>query len=218
MVRCVPSSSANKEPACQCGRHKRCWFDPWAQKIPWRRKWQPIPVFLPGKFHGQEEPGRLQSRGSQRVRHDYAHMHSGNVGTVQVSTKNRQAFSTTRVIFTFPLYFSEHLRTQVCLLHVLSLTRRDKGAPSCARLWLVALSFPQRTAAAQIWLSQFLLPLKIHVKVHDPFGSAAGLCLQIRAESQAWGSIKGQYGDKGKHEGALRSGRPGLKYMLLQPF
>ena len=28
-------------------------FDPWVGKIPWRRKWQPIPVFLPGKFHGQ---------------------------------------------------------------------------------------------------------------------------------------------------------------------
>jgi len=29
-------------------------FDPWVGKIPWRRKWQPIPVFLPGKSHGQE--------------------------------------------------------------------------------------------------------------------------------------------------------------------
>ena len=28
-------------------------FDPWVGKIPWRRKWQPDPVFLPGKFHGQ---------------------------------------------------------------------------------------------------------------------------------------------------------------------
>ena len=28
-------------------------FDPWFEKIPWRRKWQPTPVFLPGKFHGQ---------------------------------------------------------------------------------------------------------------------------------------------------------------------
>ena len=31
----------------------RCWFDPWVRKIPWRRKWQHIPVFLPGKSHGQ---------------------------------------------------------------------------------------------------------------------------------------------------------------------
>jgi len=39
-----------KESACQCRRHK---FDPSVGKIPWRRKWQPTPVFLPGKFHGQ---------------------------------------------------------------------------------------------------------------------------------------------------------------------
>ena len=32
---------------------KRCKFDPWVRKIPWRRKWQPTPVFLPGKSHGQ---------------------------------------------------------------------------------------------------------------------------------------------------------------------
>ena len=28
-------------------------FDPWARKIPWRRKWQPTSVFLPGESHGQ---------------------------------------------------------------------------------------------------------------------------------------------------------------------
>ena len=28
-------------------------FDPWVGKIPWRRKWQPTPVFVPGKSHGQ---------------------------------------------------------------------------------------------------------------------------------------------------------------------
>jgi len=28
-------------------------FDPWVGKIPWRRKWQSTPVFLPGKSHGQ---------------------------------------------------------------------------------------------------------------------------------------------------------------------
>ena len=29
-------------------------FDPWVGKIPWRRKWQPTPVFLPGELHGQK--------------------------------------------------------------------------------------------------------------------------------------------------------------------
>ena len=32
---------------------KRPGFDPWVVKIPWRREWQPMPVFLPGEFHGQ---------------------------------------------------------------------------------------------------------------------------------------------------------------------
>ena len=48
-----PGGSAGREPACQCRRHKRCGFDAWVRKIPWRRKWQPSPVFLPGKSHGQ---------------------------------------------------------------------------------------------------------------------------------------------------------------------
>ena len=34
-------------------RTERCSFDLWVGKIPWRRKWQPTPVFLPGKSHGQ---------------------------------------------------------------------------------------------------------------------------------------------------------------------
>ena len=29
-------------------------FDPKVRKVPWRREWQPTPVFLPGEFHGQK--------------------------------------------------------------------------------------------------------------------------------------------------------------------
>ena len=52
---CCPyiGGASDKEPACQCKRHKRCRFDPWVQKIPQRRKWQPTPVFLPRESHGQ---------------------------------------------------------------------------------------------------------------------------------------------------------------------
>ena len=32
---------------------KESGFDPWVGMIPWRREWQPTPVFLPGEFHGQ---------------------------------------------------------------------------------------------------------------------------------------------------------------------
>ena len=47
-----PGGSAGKESTCQNKRCKRCEFDPWVGKIPWRRKWQPTLVFFPGKFHG----------------------------------------------------------------------------------------------------------------------------------------------------------------------
>ena len=53
LISYLSGGSVSKELACQCRRHKRCGFDPWVQKILWRRKWQPTPVFLPGKFHGQ---------------------------------------------------------------------------------------------------------------------------------------------------------------------
>ena len=33
-------------------KKERDTFDPWLRKIPWRRKWQPTPVLLPGKFRG----------------------------------------------------------------------------------------------------------------------------------------------------------------------
>ena len=46
-----------KEFSCQCRRCERCGLDPWVQKIIWSRKWQPTPVFLPGKFHGQSLEG-----------------------------------------------------------------------------------------------------------------------------------------------------------------
>ena len=51
----------------QCRRPR---FNPWVRKIPWRRKWQPTPVSLPGKISWTEEPGGLKSMGLQRVRHD----------------------------------------------------------------------------------------------------------------------------------------------------
>ena len=47
-----PGGASGKELTCQCGP-KRCGFDPWVRKIPWRTAWQPTQVFLPGESHGQ---------------------------------------------------------------------------------------------------------------------------------------------------------------------
>ena len=58
-----------KESTCQC---RRCRFDPWFGKIPWRRKWQLTPVFLPGKSHGQMSLAGYSPCSRKRVGHDLA--------------------------------------------------------------------------------------------------------------------------------------------------
>ena len=50
---CFPGGASGKESACQCRRCKRLGFNPWVRKVLWRRKWQPTPVFLTEKLHGQ---------------------------------------------------------------------------------------------------------------------------------------------------------------------
>ena len=45
------------------------WVQSWIGKIPWRRKWQPTPLFLPGKFHGQRSLAGYSSWDCKRVRH-----------------------------------------------------------------------------------------------------------------------------------------------------
>ena len=42
---------SSKESTCECRRNR---FDPWVRKIPWRRKWQPTPAFLPEESHAQK--------------------------------------------------------------------------------------------------------------------------------------------------------------------
>ena len=59
-----------KNLPANAGDSKRQEFDPWIRKIPWSRKWQPIPIFLPGKFHGQRSLMGSQCIRSQRVGHD----------------------------------------------------------------------------------------------------------------------------------------------------
>ena len=67
----LPRWLSDKESACLCRRPKRCRFEIWSRKIPSRRKWQ-LTRYSGMKNSWAEEPGRLQSIGSQRVRHDLA--------------------------------------------------------------------------------------------------------------------------------------------------
>ena len=63
--------ASDEESTCQCRECKRHGFDSWVGKIPWRRKWQPTPVFLPGESHGQRSPGDC-SLWACRVGRDWA--------------------------------------------------------------------------------------------------------------------------------------------------
>ena len=58
-----PGGSSGKDSACQCRRQKRCSFDPWVRKIPWRRAWQTATVFSPVKSHEQKTPAGYSSWG-----------------------------------------------------------------------------------------------------------------------------------------------------------
>ena len=66
-----PGGASGKEPAWEGRRCKTRELDPWVRKTPWRRAWQPTPVFLAGESHWQEA-GRLWSIGSLRIRHNWS--------------------------------------------------------------------------------------------------------------------------------------------------
>ena len=64
---CFPGGASGKEPACQCRRHRRWGFHSWVGKIPWRREWQPTPVFLPGESHGQRSLPSYSPQGHKEL-------------------------------------------------------------------------------------------------------------------------------------------------------
>ena len=68
---------SGKESSCQCRRCTKCRFDPWVRKISCRRIWQPTPVFLPGKSHGQRSQVGYSPQGSKESdtsKHTHTHI------------------------------------------------------------------------------------------------------------------------------------------------
>ena len=74
----LPRWLSGKESACQC---RRCGFHPWVRKIPWRRKWQLTPVFLPGKSHGQRSLAGCSPWGRTESDMTWQLNHSNNWGS-----------------------------------------------------------------------------------------------------------------------------------------
>ena len=83
-IMCFPGGISGKEPACSCRRCKRHSFDPWVEKIPWSRKWQPTPVFSPGEPHGQGSLEGYSPWGSQQsTEHARTHTHTHQLFEMQ---------------------------------------------------------------------------------------------------------------------------------------
>ena len=66
-----PDGASGKESAYQYRRCRRHRFYPWVGKMPWRRAWQPTPVFLPGEPYAQRRLVGLPSIGLRRVGHEW---------------------------------------------------------------------------------------------------------------------------------------------------
>ena len=82
-------------------------FDPWVGKIPWRKAWQPTPVFLPRESPWTEESGGLQSMGSQRVEHNWA----TKTSTSQMPLGAESSFQSTpwpQIMAGYPLWSVPH--------------------------------------------------------------------------------------------------------------
>ena len=91
------------ESTCQSGRHKSWGFNPWVRKILWRRKWQPVPVFLPGKSHGQRSLAGYNPWGCKRVGYNWAHTKAYKPNLLGGKGEGRSGFygRTDRFLFFF---------------------------------------------------------------------------------------------------------------------
>ena len=94
-----PGGASGKEPACQCRGHGRLGSDLWVGKTPWRRAWQPTPVFLPGEAHGQRSLagyspwGHKQSGMAEVTRHSTSHSSSLAVSTTSAVTSSMEVLN-----------------------------------------------------------------------------------------------------------------------------
>ena len=89
----------------QCLRQQEAGFDHWVRKIPWGRKWQPTPGFLPGEFHVQRSLVGYSLWGYKRVRHGWA--------TENTHTQSHTYSQLTVVLY---LLWCQKTNSNVCVL------------------------------------------------------------------------------------------------------
>ena len=102
----LPRWLSCKESACQCRGHR---FDPWVGKIPWRRDWQPTPIFLPRESHGQRSLVGCYQWGCKES-HTTEHAHMQTPTNIQTHT---HLYSVFKVFYLGPSLVVQWLR--ICL-------------------------------------------------------------------------------------------------------
>ena len=129
--------ASGEEPTYQCQRHKRCGFNPWVGKIPWRREWLAThSSILAWTAPWTMEPGRLQFMGLQRGRHnwsDLAHTHTWSVLLGDQSSQMKNSFfSIYNVLISHPIEYigcvygpPEGLKGNFHLLFLVSFPLKD---------------------------------------------------------------------------------------------
>ena len=92
----LPSGSAIKNPPAM-QETMRHGFNPWVRKIPWRRTWQPTPVFLPGESHGQRSLVGYSPWGCKESDMAEATVHMRTVESDQVPTCTKSSSLTAKI-------------------------------------------------------------------------------------------------------------------------
>ena len=96
----IPRWLGGKESSGQCRSDQRLRFDPWVEKILWRRKWQPTRVFLPGKSHGRRRR-RATVRGVAKS-HSWACTHAWGPSVIRKKWGGKRSATHVNTAVNFP--------------------------------------------------------------------------------------------------------------------
>ena len=104
-----------KSLPAKCRRCKRHWFDPCIGKISWRRKWQPTPVFLPGKSCGQKSLAIYNPWGRKELdMTEHTHTHTCNLPPTVVDRDRRFCTSCVHFCFGTCTFYSGSFKLYSC--------------------------------------------------------------------------------------------------------
>ena len=145
-----PGGSAVKNLSAMQELQEMQGFSTWVRKIPWRRKWQPTPVFLLRESYGQRGLEGLQSMGSQRVGHDWSNVAFFLPALMEINYSyflNRSDFFFFLDFFLFHILLNYLKNKYINVISICSL----KSSLDGSIISRIGENFPPRTAPCQGW-------------------------------------------------------------------